>query len=164
MYSITTINNSLILFGACPDSNTIPLSESINSYKLAGVDLIVSLLEEHEQIDLNLEDEEKICSLMGLSFYHFPIPDMSIPSLARFTDNIDCLYKYTYDKKMIYIHCRHGIGRSSLVTAGLMLRGGMILDDVLELISQKRGLLVPATLAQRKLIWSYAKTINSKDV
>ena len=162
MYFITTKNNASISFGPCP-STTLPLNESIIAYKESGVDLIVSLLQEHEELELNLDDEERICTSLGISFLHFPIIDMSIPSLARFTETVEYLYQCTTNKKGIYIHCLHGIGRSSLVTAGLLVRSGMLLKDVMKLIAEKRGLKVPETLSQIKLLGVYEKALMRTD-
>lgn len=160
MYYITTLNNASVLFGPCPDRN-LPLQESINAYKEKGIELVISLLKEHEISELNLEDEEKFCLSVGISYLHLPITDMSIPSLKRFSDFIELLYKITNDKKMMYIHCLHGIGRSSLVTAGLLIRSGIPIKEALKLIADKRGLNVPETFSQKKLLSLYEKSIGN---
>ena len=121
MYSICKINNAELLFGPCP-SQLIPLNESIKSYVNQGIDVVISLLEEHEQNAIGLEEESLLCEEAGIIFFHFPIVDVSVPSLNRQSQNINTFYEYTLTKNKMFIHCKHGIGRSAMVTASLMIK------------------------------------------
>lgn len=154
MYSICKINNAELLFGPCP-SQLIPLNESIKSYVNQGIDVVISLLEEHEQNAIGLEEESLLCEEAGIIFFHFPIVDVSVPSLNRLSQNINTFYEYTLTKNKMFIHCKHGIGRSAMVTASLMIKNGMDLKESLDIISSKRGLRVPETISQKKLLSAY---------
>jgi len=57
------------------------------------------------------------------------------------------------------VHCRAGIGRTGMVTAGILLHDGMAPEEAFELISEKRGITVPDTEEQRQWVIS-----NHKDI
>ena len=81
---------------------------------------------------------------------------MNIPSFKKLIEFEETLYNKIYSTDKIYIHCRHGIGRSALVVASLLVRSGMKLTEALMIIETKRGLKVPETLSQRKLLYAYS--------
>ena len=158
MYWITQINKSQIGFGPCPSEEQ--LEQELLSYQTEGIKLVVSLLEEMEIDSCGCTNEDKICIAKNIEYLIFPIRDMSIPSLKSLINFIELLYAKTYLADKIYIHCRHGIGRSSLVVASLLVRSGMELKGALLLMEQKRGLKVPETLSQKKLLSAYSNSIK----
>lgn len=128
-----------------------------------GIDCIVSLLEEAEQEHLALIEEAKICNTNSIEFVHFPIPDQGIPGITRFTGFIEQLYNQTKKSNGIYIHCRHGIGRSGMVVVAFLVRHGLPILDALELVAKKRGVRVPESLSQKKLLSAYAAALNIRE-
>ena len=56
----------------------------------------------------------------------------------------------------VAVHCRQGIGRSSLIAALLLVSAGVDPEAALAQISQARGCAVPDTLGQRDWIKSFA--------
>jgi protein-tyrosine phosphatase len=160
MYRICNLNNAEILFGPCPSGDA--LSESIQNYSKEGINIVISLLEEHEEEFLGLIHERHLCEQEEIIFFHFPIVDRSIPSFQRLVHDIDILYNYTFSNNRIFIHCRHGIGRSALITASLMIKHGMTPIEALDIISLKRGLRVPETFSQIKLLSAYYEFISQK--
>ena len=56
------------------------LDEEIISWRRAGIDVIVSLLEPAEAADLNLGNEAIQSEVTGIQFFSFPIVDRSIPT------------------------------------------------------------------------------------
>jgi len=50
----------------------------------------------------------------------------------------------------IVIHCRMGIGRSSIIAGAVLLQQGRKADDILQHISKTRGVRVPDTDEQVK--------------
>lgn len=154
MFSICKINKAEILFGPCP-SQLVPLTGSIKEYCDKGITIIISLLEEEEEQLIGLANERAFCEDQGIAFYQFPITDRGIPSLSRLTQQLELFYALTFTHNKIYIHCKHGIGRSALLTASLMVRDGQDIKQVLETIASKRGINVPETLSQKKLLSAY---------
>src|SRR5262249_15997324 len=73
------------------------------------------------------------------------------PLLARFREGVG-----------IAIHCRAGIGRSSLLCASLLVKDGWTDGDAFQAIQQARGFPVPDTPEQREWVASYARWLNKK--
>jgi protein-tyrosine phosphatase len=59
--------------------------------------------------------------------------------------------------KNVAVHCRQGIGRSSLVAAALLISAGEDLEQTLKAIIKARGLEVPETAEQRSWLDQFAK-------
>lgn len=47
------------------------------------------------------------------------------------------------------VHCRAGIGRTGLVATAILMQDGFSAKSACEMVSSKRGVVVPETQAQR---------------
>lgn len=130
------------------------LEDEVDHWKRSGVAIVVSLLEPEEVIDLGLEDEAAICSRRGIDFLSFPIADRTTPQHKA--DAIRFIVAAGATRKPVAIHCRAGIGRSSIMAAALLVSDGISPDQALAAIAKARGLPVPDTDAQRN--WVLALT------
>lgn len=131
------------------------LLDELTSLHEQGVNTIVSLLTDDEVRELGLEAEESACTRVGLRFRSFPIPDRELPSsLGAARSFADELAAEITEGRAIAIHCRMGIGRSSLIASAVMVTLGVAPDQALERLSAARGLRVPDTEAQRA--WTLA--------
>ncbi len=123
------------------------LEDEIAHWKRSGVEIVVSLLERHEIDDLGLENEAALCAESGIQYLSFPIPDRGVPDdpdiAMRFADEI------AGRGKPIAIHCRAGIGRSSLLAAVVLISRGINAVDALSAIGRARRTSIPDTDAQR---------------
>lgn len=134
------------------------LADDIAFLKKAGVQVIVSALTPSEIVELDLLEEEHCCVFHGLKYFRFPIEDRSVPAeIAEFRRFIDKLHVETQKGLAIAIHCRAGIGRSSLIAACLLVTQGVRPDDVLRAIEVARGCPVPDTPEQRAWIVDFAE-------
>jgi len=125
------------------------LETEIRKLSLEQVRYVVSLLESQEIHELELEEEGALCEKHGIGFINFPIKDRSTPQdKEAYISLIERLYQLVENGDKIVIHCRMGIGRSSLVAAGVMVRGGIKASGIFDLISAYRTLEVPDTAAQ----------------
>jgi len=128
------------------------LIDEIANLKKQNVGLLVSLLEKEEINELGLRQQEVVCKSNSIEFINFPIADRDIP---KTTDKIDWLIIYLTNKLQdgiaVVIHCRMGIGRSSIIAASVLLQTGLKADKIIEDISKIRGLKVPDT--ERQLQW-----------
>lgn len=116
----------------------------------AGVQVVVSLLTPDEEKDLGLEDEEKLFHAEGLEFHRLPMPDRGVPpSRSDFADRIHRVETALRGGKNAVIHCRQGIGRSSLVAASLLVGTGETPEEAFKKIAEVRGIPVPETTEQR---------------
>jgi len=122
------------------------LEDEIRNLKLIGVQNVVSLLERNEIYELDLKDEERLCAKQEITYINFPIADRGVPEdFKQASILIHNLREQVKRGNSVMIHCRMGIGRSSIIAgAVMMMDGGSALDTVDE-ISKVRGLKVPDT-------------------
>ena len=129
------------------------LLDDLRSLKAAGIDVLVSLLTQAEADELGLSSEAEGCKEVGIQFLVFPIGDRSVPSSAaafsRFTEQADSELK---KHCAVGIHCRAGIGRSSLLATCLLAQHGYEPSAAFEAITQARGCSVPDTDEQRRWV------------
>jgi protein-tyrosine phosphatase len=126
------------------------LEDEISALKQAGVDMLVSLLEESEIKELELENEADYSKQAGIDFIHFPIADRSTPASTMAAKNlIERLRNLLSQKKRIVIHCRQGVGRSSMIAAAILIYEGLSTNDAFSIIERARGCPVPDTPEQR---------------
>src|SRR5437879_10868865 len=59
------------------------LEDEIQSWRRAGVDVVLSLLTPDESTDLSLADEAVLCRTNGIQYVSFPIPDRGVPSSSE---------------------------------------------------------------------------------
>jgi protein-tyrosine phosphatase len=139
------------------------LEDEIRSLHREGVDILVSLLTEDENQELELTQEGALCRAAGMEFLSFPIPDRQTPeSKEEFLRFIESLGKEADAGLRIVLHCRAGIGRSSLVAAALMVRAGFTADDAFDRISKARGHRVPDTDEQIQWLKGLGPLLHDK--
>jgi protein-tyrosine phosphatase len=128
------------------------LEGEINHLKNNEVGVLVSLLERDEIYDLKLENEKQFCKAKNIIYINFPIPDRGIPKQNADTDKlIDTPIKEIDQEHSVVIHCRMGIGRSSIIAASVLLKYKLKAKEIIENISSIRGLKVPDT--DKQLSW-----------
>jgi len=137
------------------------LADEVMGWLADGVDLVISLLEPEEVADLELQRESELCRESGIEFISFPVPDRGVPAS---TGDILELTRIIGDRlragKAVAVHCRAGIGRSSLVAACAMVESGYQPELALNLIRQSRGLRVPDTDEQKDWITAFSKAVR----
>ncbi|MGA2113317.1 MAG: dual specificity protein phosphatase family protein [Bryobacteraceae bacterium] len=129
------------------------LDDEASGWRRAGLDVVVSLLEEEEAGQLGLTDEDLAAAANGIRFVSFPIADRGVPAsnrraIALLRDIAGALE----DGKNVAVHCRQGIGRSGLVAAAALVTAGMSADSAIETVSAARGRTVPETEAQHRWV------------
>jgi protein-tyrosine phosphatase len=134
------------------------LEDEVNAWRLAGVDLIVSLLTSDEVTDFDLDQEREWCQSQGIQFRSFPIVDRSVPSSrSEFAELVVELANRLKEGTNVAIHCRQGIGRAALVAICVLIQSGMDVDEARERVSQARGCPVPETSEQRRWIADFVR-------
>lgn len=122
------------------------LEEEIIKFKKQNIGTWVSLLEQHEINELGLRNQQTLCSKHELEYINFPIVDRNIPEKGSKIDSlIETLYQKTQTGSSVVIHCRMGIGRSSIIAGCILLKAGFKTDHILQKITAARGLKVPDT-------------------
>jgi len=139
------------------------LVEDIEALRAAGVDVLVSTLAPDERAELALVDEEQITRHAGLDFVSFPIEDRGVPaSMPAVAQLVQRVGLQLEDAKTVAIHCRSGIGRSSLLAAAILVAAGSGVDAAFEQLEEARGLSVPDTPEQKDWVAGFARSINAR--
>ena len=138
------------------------LIDEVAGWRDAGVHLVVSLLSEEETRKLGLDDEAHEVAASGLNFINFPINDYDVPSSeGALRELVHKLEGLLAQGQNVGVHCRAGVGRSSLVAACLLVDHGEDTEISFQRISTARGLAVPDTLAQREWVSEFARLSHS---
>lgn len=133
------------------------LSEEVVGWRDAGVDVVVSLLTAGEHSELGLTEEAEVVRQHGLTFINFPISDYSVPASKGLTQKLALeLNERLARGNSIGIHCRQGIGRSSLVAACVLVTSGELPGTAFHQIEIARGRTVPDTVEQKDWVASFA--------
>jgi len=131
------------------------LEDDLLRLKEQGIERIVSMLTAEEAGYLELDGEEACCNQIGLAFSSVPVPDRQVPELETVRRIVSSIVSDLSLGKGVAVHCRAGIGRSGLVVCCVLVALGMKGNDVIEAVSQSRGVAVPDTSEQRDFILSF---------
>jgi len=134
------------------------LEADLDAWKSAGVDQVVSLLEREEVSELGLQAEPDMCREKGIVFLSFPIPDRGVPDIREARHLAETLARDIASGRSVAIHCRAGIGRSSLIAACALICSGGDAHEALQLIKDARGVSVPDTEEQRDWVLAFNRT------
>ena len=138
------------------------LEDEIAGWRSAGVDTVVSLLEQDEERDLDLSDEGKAVRAHSMRFKPLPIGDRQVPlSEIDFSRKIDELDRELAAGRNVVVHCRQGIGRTGLMAGCLLVVRGVEPESAVRRVSEARGAAVPETAEQRRWIDHYAEMLTS---
>ena len=138
------------------------LYDELVAMKSSGIDILVSLLEPDEAIYLGLAEEREAAQQAGLEFVWFPINDRGTPGdMQNFCKLIASLTEAIRAGKRVGVHCQGCIGRSTVVTATILMELGWNAVDALRLIEKARGYPVPDTEAQRRWILQFTPCSRS---
>jgi len=136
------------------------LEDEVRSWRVAGVDVVVSLLTSEETDDLDLTQEVRLCHANDIEFLSFPIVDRGVPASQRATlDFVKKLELLVAGGSSTAIHCRQGIGRSALIAACLLVLAGIHPETAFQRVSSARGCSVPETADQRQWVIEFAREL-----
>lgn len=134
------------------------LEDEIEGWCRQGIDVVVSLLTNAENEELGLQREPEVARQKGINFYSLPVEDRGVPSSLSSVESLAAeLNRELNREKKIAIHCRQGIGRSSLLAAAVLISAGDDLDQSLRVIRESRGVNVPETTEQLNWLNQFAK-------
>lgn len=125
------------------------LEDELKGLARGGVRVLVSMLTDDEATELGLSSISAQ-PIPGLDFVRFPIPDREVPSSEP--DALEfarALHLRIVNGDGVAIHCRMGIGRSSLMAALVLRLCGANTDEAFKRLSAARGFTVPDTAQQR---------------
>lgn len=141
------------------------LEEEIQAWRDLGVHTLVSTLTEDEITDLDLAQEAEICRRNGVEYLNFPIMDRGMPDSEKMLRVMaETLAEKLGKGQNVAIHCRQGIGRSSLLAACVLSVGGMDTATAFGRIGASRGCAVPETPEQEKWVAEFVRKAMPKVV
>jgi protein-tyrosine phosphatase len=130
------------------------LEDEVLSWKNAGVKVLVSALTPEEILELDLEKEKSLCQTHAIDAISFPVKDREVTSTRELAQTLE---QALLEGKSVVIHCRQGIGRSSLLAACVLVLEGMDSEAAFHSISRARGCPVPDTTEQRQWVARFAR-------
>ena len=134
------------------------LIDELAGWKNAGLDVVVSLLTRGEDSELGLSDEGELAQQYGLTFISFPISDYSVPTSDKELRKLVSTLEASLARgKRVGIHCRQGIGRSSLVAACVLVTSGESPGTAFQHITNARGRPVRDTPEQKDWVAAFAR-------
>jgi protein-tyrosine phosphatase len=132
------------------------LDDEITGWRAEGIDTVVSLLEPEEVAELGLRAEADLCREQGMEFISFSIPDRGVPpSFHEAAALAQTLATRIAEGMAVAVHCRAGIGRSSLIAACALVCSGTDPETAFDLIGKARGVSVPDTEGQRNWVLAF---------
>ncbi len=135
------------------------IEHDVQNLKNGGIEVLVSLLTPPEAAELGVSGERAAAEEAGMEFVAYPIPDRTVPAdLPGFSQFVAQLIDVVARGRSVGVHCRASIGRSTVVTAAMLVQMGMDADRALALIEEGRGYPVPDTLEQREWIRRLRRT------
>ncbi len=139
------------------------LDDELKQAKADGVDVVVSLLEDEEAKEIGVQDEAGAASRAGIAFWRFPIPDRDVPAdeAAAIAFAREVLSRVTAGGS-VAIHCRMGIGRSSVMAALALVVSGVPVARAWQALSMAREMVVPDTFEQKSWVDGVATRLQGE--
>ena len=129
------------------------LEDEAKGWRRAGIDVIVSLLEDDEAAQLDVTAERQAAEASGIRFVSFPIRDRGVPpSMPAAVSLMADIAAALEEGKNVAVHCRQSIGRAGIIAAGVLTTSGTSPERAIEVVSAARGLTVPETDEQRSWV------------
>lgn len=108
-----------------------------------GAERLISLVESHELVALQVAELGQEAQQMGLQWHHLPIRDAHAPDYAfmeQWHAVRDDLHRGLDGGGALVVHCRGGLGRAGTVTALLLIERGLpVTEAIAQVRSARRG-------------------------
>ena len=124
--------------------------------------VLVSALERSEEQELGLVQEHSIASLLGLDYFAFPVPDRGLPEMRRALELTAELKTLLSIGSSIAVHCRMGIGRSSMLCGAIMVTCGSKPEVAWKMLAAARQISVPDTDEQRQWLHRFQRSWETR--
>jgi len=139
------------------------LDDEASAWRRAGINVVVSLLEDEEAAQLDLVDERQAAEGRAIGFVSFPIPDRGVPASTEAAIEVIARIAAQLEAgKNVAVHCRQGVGRSGLIATGVLMNSGLQAEEAMDAVSSARGIAVPETVEQRRWIEQLASSVPAR--
>ena len=139
------------------------LDADVAAWRVAGIDLVASCLERHEEVSLGLEREHDACRAAGIEFLAAPVRDRSVhDSIEAMLPNVELLADRFLAGRSLALHCWASLGRSPTLAACTLVRVGVPAADAIDRLSIARETVVPETQAQHDWVYDFERLIGPR--
>ena len=132
--------------------NADDLAADLQHARTQGADVVVSMLGTLEARLLRLAGEGEAAASAGLAFHRLPTTDFGTPEKTAARTVAEQLHAHLAAGEGVVVHCRGGVGRSSVLAALVLGLEGVPVDEAWQRIGSARGASVPETAAQRRFV------------
>ncbi len=129
-----------LAIGGAPDRDE--LVERLRRHRIAAV------------VDLRREacDDGALLAALGVELLHLPTPDCCRVSARALCRGVAWVVQHQARGARVLIHCQHGIGRSAVLAACVLVRHGAAPDEALHALKQARPVVSPSRAQLRGLL------------
>ncbi|HVH77488.1 MAG TPA: cyclin-dependent kinase inhibitor 3 family protein [Stellaceae bacterium] len=116
-----------------------------------GAEIVVTLVEHHEFLLLDVTDLANVVARHGMEWVHLPIRDVSVPGdrfEAQWLTAGAELRKVIRRGGSVLVHCRGGLGRAGMIAARLLVELGMEPEAAIKAVRNARSLQAIETREQ----------------
>jgi ADP-ribosyl-[dinitrogen reductase] hydrolase len=138
-----------------PDGATGPhdrdLSADLDVIAAWNAAVVVTLVEEHELRDLQIDNLGREVTQRFMEWHHWPIADFSVPAWAfdeAWPSRSEMLRGLLGRGGRVLIHCKGGLGRAGMIAARLLVECGDAPADAIQKVRDVRGAYAIETTAQ----------------
>lgn len=139
------------------------LGDELAGLRRRGFTIIVSMLTADEERELELTNERDEAIAAGLEFIAFPISDRSVTTATTAAPVVRRLASAVTNGGHVAVHCRQGIGRSTMIVAAVLVALGRAPADAWAAVTAARGRPVPDTEEQRRWVDELAPLLEKRD-
>jgi protein-tyrosine phosphatase len=137
------------------------LADDLADLRRAAVDVLVTTLTPEEERELELVDEEALATVAGLELIRLAIPDRAVPGVRESLGTLARIASHMQNERRVAVHCRQGIGRSTMVAASVLVLLGVDAEDAWNAVGNARGRPVPDTPEQRSWVAELQRVAKS---
>lgn len=153
------IHQSLGIMPAPAGDELLP--GEIQKLRDIGVQVLVSLLPREESASLGLERQDELCKESRIKLIRFAIKDFSVPvDIEAASIAVSMVSEALMNNQKTVVHCRGGIGRSSLFAGAVLVKNGESWNNAFEQIGRCRGCKVPETEQQAEWLKKFEELLK----
>ena len=132
---------------SCPGRRW-PIQEELAVLRERNVDLLVSLIQDHEAQRFGIYHWVEVAAEVGLPLARLPTIDGGVPELAPLSALVDRILNELGAGSSVVIHCLAGLGRTGTVVACCLVASGLDADRAIREVRRARpGTIENATQA-----------------